>query len=278
MPPSSFLPGTAIEIRNPALRRGRIRFALFDFDGTLSLIREGWQQVMVPMMVEILRDTPHAEDAGQIELAVREFVATLTGKQTIYQMIQLCEEIEKRGGLPREPLWYKKLYLQRLWERIRSRIDALERGAADPDEMMVPGARALLEALRERGVRLFLASGTDLSDVKREAQLLRLSGYFEGGIYGALDDYKNFSKAMVVDRIVREHGLKGEEFVAFGDGYVEIENVKAVEGIAVGAATDEARRQGVDEWKRQRLIRAGADLIVPDFREWRALVAYLFDE
>ena len=42
-----------IEIVNPDLPRGRFRSALFDFDGTLSLIREGWPQVMIPMMTEM---------------------------------------------------------------------------------------------------------------------------------------------------------------------------------------------------------------------------------
>ena len=60
---STFLPGTHIEIvAQPALR-GHVRSALFDFDGTLSLIRQGWQCVMIPLMVEILRETtPTAED------------------------------------------------------------------------------------------------------------------------------------------------------------------------------------------------------------------------
>jgi hypothetical protein len=66
--------------------------------------------------------------------------------------------------------------------------------------------------------------------------------------------------------------------VAFGDGYVEIEDTKAAGGIAVGVASNEAARLGIDDWKRSRLISAGADVIVPDFREQRRLLAYLFGE
>ena len=55
----SFLPGTSIEIIREPAGRGRYRHALFDFDGTVSLIREGWPEVMCPMMVEILlEETP----------------------------------------------------------------------------------------------------------------------------------------------------------------------------------------------------------------------------
>jgi phosphoglycolate phosphatase len=83
---------------------------------------------------------------------------------------------------------------------------------------------------------------------------------------------------MVIDRILNENNLSGSQLVTLGDGYVEIEDTKAVGGIAVGLATDEAERQGVDEWKRRRLIAAGADLIVPDFSRHQVLVAHLFEE
>jgi phosphoglycolate phosphatase len=266
-----------LEILNPDVARGRIRHALFDFDGTLSLIREGWQGVMIPMMVELLRDTPEAEDEAQIRAVVMDYVARLTGKQTIYQMIQLAQEIGRRGGAPLEPLEYKYMYLARLNERIAGRIEGLKAGRIAPDEFMVPGSRAILDALRARNVRCYLASGTDEPFVLDEASALGLTAYF-AGVYGAKDDYKSFSKRIVIDRIIAEHGLSGPEFVAFGDGYVEIEDTKRVGGIAVGVATDEARREGIDEWKRKRLIEAGADIIVPDFRRHDHLVAYLWGE
>ncbi len=273
-----FLPGTHIEIIRDDIPRGHIRFALFDFDGTLSLIREGWQQVMVPMMVEVLqRETNTTETPEELTQVVREYVDRLTGKQTIYQMIQLCEEIEKRGGKPRDPLEYKWEYLARLWERIKHRVEGLKNGTIHPDDMLVPGSRDLLENLKRRGVRMYLASGTDEIYVLDEAAALKIDGYFEG-IYGAIDDYKRFSKAMVIQHIIQAHSLSGREFVGFGDGFVEIENTKAVGGIAVGVASDEVRKEGINEWKRNRLIGAGADIIIPEFREQERLVAYLFGE
>lgn len=270
-----YLPQTQIEIINPNISRTDFRHALFDFDGTVSLIREGWQQVMIPMMVDILLATPQAEDEATLTQIVTDFVTRLTGKQTIYQMIQLAEEVERRGGQPQDPLAYKHTYLDRLWNRISGRVAALKKGQIDPGEMIVPGAVDLLEALRQRGVTCYLASGTDEPYVIDEARTLGVAQYFKGGIYGALDDYKNFSKKMVIDRILSESRLSGRELVTFGDGYVEIENTAAVGGVAIGVATNEAQRQGIDAWKRQRLIQAGADLIIPDFRESDQLLGYL---
>ncbi len=279
----SVLDGYHIEVLNPALQRGRIRYALFDFDGTLSLIREGWQAVMIPMMVELLLETPGAEDEASIERVVTEFVTDLTGKQTIYQAIRLAEEIERRGGTPLEPLAYKHEYHNRLWQRIEGRVAALEAGELSPEDMLVPGSITMLEGILARGVRCYLASGTDEHYVLHEAALLGLHPYFDG-MYGAQDDYRQFSKHMVIQRIISENNLSGPEFAAFGDGYVEIEDTRSVGGIAVGVATDEAAcmsrraRQGIDAWKRERLIKAGADLIIPDFREHEAVLAYLFAE
>jgi phosphoglycolate phosphatase len=267
-----------IEVLNPDLPRGRFRSALFDFDGTLSLIREGWPQVMIPMMVEELRATGTAETDAELTAAVEEFVMRLNGRQTIYQMMQLAEEVRRRGGQPREPLEYKHRYHDLLMARIEGRLAALASGAAPAEEWTVPGSHALLEELRRRGLTLYLASGTDLKYVRREAGLLGLTAYFGERIYGALDDYRNFSKKMIIDRILSEHGLHGEELLGFGDGFVEIEEVKGVGGVAVAVASDEVRRRGVNAWKRERLVRAGADVVIPEYRRHEKLLGWLFAE
>jgi phosphoglycolate phosphatase-like HAD superfamily hydrolase len=278
----SLLDGTQIEIVHPDVHRGEIRSVLFDFDGTLSLIRQGWQGVMVPMMVEILLEMGTGETPEELTVTVTEYVDRLTGKQTIYQMIELCNQVEARGGRPLEALEYKHQYLDRLWARIEHRVMGLKRGTIGALDMVVPGAYDVLENVKARGLTCYLASGTDQPYVLDEAAALGLTSYFgtaeDARIYGALDEYERFSKAQVIQDILRTHGLRGSQLLAFGDGYVEIEETKRAGGIAVGVATDEVHRQGIDEWKRDRLIRAGADLIIPDFREQEVLLAYLLDK
>ncbi|MEZ5351449.1 MAG: HAD family hydrolase [Bryobacteraceae bacterium] len=265
-----------IEQLRPGANALRARVALFDFDGTVSLIRSGWMDVMVPMMVESLVELNSGESEDELTAVVREFVARLTGRQTIYQMIELAGQIRKRGGEPRDPLEYKHEYLRRLWDRIQGRIDELTSGQCAPEKYQVPGTVPLLEALRERGLTLYLASGTDDPYVQSEARLLGLHHYFDGGVFGALDDYKSFSKAILIQRIIASSEAAGEEFLGFGDGYVEIENVRQVGGITVGVATDEPDCAQVDPWKRDRLIGVGADYIVPHFASHRELMNRLF--
>jgi phosphoglycolate phosphatase-like HAD superfamily hydrolase len=271
------LPGTRIEVIRDDFVRGRVRSVLFDFDGTLSVIREGWQDVMVPFMVAELMRTPAHESEEAISAVVREYVDRLTGRQTIYQMIQLAEEVRKRGGEPREPLAYKQTYHDLLWARIEHRVTGLKAGRIPRGQMLIEGSVDLLENLRRRGMELYLASGTDIEYVRDEAEALGLTGYFPGRIYGALARHQDFSKAKIIQQILATHDLHGSNLVAIGDGYVEIENGKAVGGIAVGVASDEVSRMGLNAWKRDRLIAAGADLIITDFREHERLLAYLCD-
>jgi hypothetical protein len=127
------------------------------------------------------------------------------------------------------------------------------------------------------GLPLYLASGTDEQYVKEESQLLGLVLYFGDRIYGAIDDYRSFSKKMVIERILSENRVDGSALLGFGDGYVEIENVKSSGGVAVAVASDEAgRSRNPDAWKRDRLIGVGADIVIPDFVDGRVLLEYLF--
>jgi phosphoglycolate phosphatase-like HAD superfamily hydrolase len=274
-----FLPGTGIEIVRDLGHFGPPQHVLLDFDGTVSLIREGWQDVMVPLMVEeILAATKTDETEEALRRSVREYVDYLTGKQTIYQMIHLAGDIRKRGGKAEDPLVYKHRYLERLMKRIAERRQGLRSGRVDPAEMLVPHTIEMLEGLKDRGVQLYLASGTDEKYVLEEARLLRIDRYFGPHIYGAQDAYHAFSKRLVIERILKINNVDGTRLLGFGDGYVEIENIKSVGGLAVAVASDEVRRNGVpDEWKRRRLIGIGADIVIPDYRDHQVLLRYIWN-
>jgi phosphoglycolate phosphatase len=256
--------------------RPTLTHALFDFDGTLSLIREGWPEIMVPMFVEMLPPLAGETDEQRRRLCLDD-IMRLNGKQTIYQMIQLAGRIQERGGSPKEPLWYKHEYLRRLDERIVSRKDAIRAGQMPPDAWLLHGARPLLESLLRRGLTLYLASGTDEIFVKEEAALLDVTRYFGSHIHGAQDNFQNFSKKMVIDRILRENNIPGAQLLSFGDGYVEIQNTKEAGGLAVAVASDEANNGSgrIDEWKRQRLLGVGADVVIADYRDAESLLGCL---
>jgi len=257
--------------------RPRISHVAFDFDGTISLIRQGWPEVMVPMLVELLPRVDGDTDEGVCQMLYDD-IMELNGKQTIYQMIQFAERVKERGGEPKEPVWYKREYLRRLDERIGDRVAGLRDGSVRREEWLVHRVGELLDKLRERGVVCYLLSGTDEEYVREEAALLGVDSHFEGRIYGARDDYQSFSKKIAMDRMFEEHGITGENLLSFGDGYVEIQNTKQLGGLAVAVASDEANNGSgkVDEWKRQRLLGVGADIVIADYRDAGPLLDMIF--
>src|SRR5262249_52715082 len=156
-------------------------------------------------------------------------------------------------------------YHDLLWQRISGRVAALDAGTTSAELFTVPGSRELLERLTRRGFPVYLASGTDLAYVQNEVRALGLDRYFGQHVYGAIDDYKHFSKKSVIEGLGGQLSLDGGALVGFGDGFVEIEEVKRAGGIAAGVASDEKFRPGINDWKRTRLIQAGADIIIPDY-------------
>jgi phosphoglycolate phosphatase-like HAD superfamily hydrolase len=267
-----------IEILNLEVRSkvGRIKYALIDFDGTISVIRQGWEDVMIPLMIEMICEgnppTP------EIEKEVRDYVDYSTGILTIKQMEWLAEAVRRYGIAknPKSPYEYKQIYNQRMLLLVEQRLKKLRSGMLNPDDLMIMGSRNFLEELCKHGVTMYLASGTDHEHVLREASALRITQYFKGGIYGALDHTEAHTKERIIQKILDENDLRGNELLVVGDGPVEIRNAKSRGAIALGVASDEVRRYGLNPHKRFRLINAGADLIIPDFTRTSDLINLLF--
>jgi phosphoglycolate phosphatase-like HAD superfamily hydrolase len=267
------LPSDAIEILRPDLPRGRFRAVLFDFDGTLSLLREGWAAVMTDMM---LAELGRADDQTDHSAIVESIVVGLNGRPTIVQMQAFAAEVARRGGRAADPAEYARRYQDRLLSMIGSRYDAIRSGRVRPAEWAVPGSHEFLDRLRERDLILVLASGTEITHVRREADLLGLSAYFDGALFAPTGDDANFSKRVVIEQVLAEHRLRGDELLGFGDGVVETEEVRRVGGVAVGVASEEPPRRAVNVRKRQQLIRAGADVVIADYQCRHGLIRRLF--
>jgi phosphoglycolate phosphatase-like HAD superfamily hydrolase len=273
-----YLPNTLIEIIRPCFPCRPLRHVLFDFDGTISLIREGWQQIMISMMVEFLLATPKAEDETTISQTVTDLVYHSTGRPTIDQMTYLATEVVRRGGPVREPQMYKSLYLDQLLARVHQRMAGLKGGRIEPVELAVPGVLDLLDLLHQQGVTCHLASGTEKEAVIEEIEALGASRYFGHRIYGPQDGGPAFSKKTVIHQILSDYHLASCELISIGDGKVEIEYMVEAGGIGIGVASNEVERRGVNEIKRRQLIQAGASVIIPDFCESAALLRYLHGE
>lgn len=285
---AKYIDDTEMEICYPAedIPLGDIKHAIFDNDGTVSVLRQGWEQIMEPVMIKAVMG-PQYETADEtlyhkVRTRVRDYIDKSTGIQTILQMEALVEMVTEFGLVPEHKILdkfgYKQVYNDALMEMVNRRIAKLQNGRLDISDYTIKGAIELLEALRKRGIKLYLASGTDREDVVNEAKILGYADFFNGGIYGSISDVSKYSKRLVIENIIKEHNLHGSELAVFGDGPVEIRESRKREGIAVGIASDEVRRYGLNKEKRSRLIKAGAHIIVPDFSQHGRLIEFLFAE
>ncbi len=275
-----YLEGTEIEQIGELPSDLQIQHCIFDHDGTLSTLREGWEKIMEPMMVHaVLGPRYKTADAtlfAKVTNEVRRFIDRTTGVQTLVQMKGLVDLVRQAGFSREDQILdehgYKQVFNRELLKMVALRLEKLESGELDPMDFQIKNAALLLRELHRRGVKLYLASGTDEEDVIAEAKAMGYADLFEGRIFGAVGDIKVEAKKMVLDRIIRDYNLAGHQFATFGDGPVEIRETRKRGGFCVGVASDEVRRFGWNQAKRSRLVRAGANLVISDFSQLPALL------
>jgi phosphoglycolate phosphatase-like HAD superfamily hydrolase len=286
---ATYLEGTEIEIIEPAPQRGSYPVAaIFDLDGTLSVLREGWEPVMRDAMVRFITgdayDTLSLEPLQQIERQVDRVIERTTGVQTVIQMVEMMHLQELYDFVPVDERatahQYKDWYAQRIRARVEAKFARFEARELGVGEFTILGALPFLTHLRSKGVRLYLASGTDDSDVRHELESFGYADLFDGGIYGSVGDTARDPKRLVVEKAKAYITEKTGSFtrgdgVVFGDGPVEMREGRSAHFLTVGLVSDEKQRYGLNIKKRERLILAGADLLIPDYSWAPHLAAHL---
>ncbi len=262
----SFKPDSDTALLSDSIPYHTAEYYLFDFDGTVSTLRRGWESVMKPVMIQAVlgTETPDEETRKELEAEIDAYIEESTGIQTILQMTWLSGFVREKGFTePLKPMEYKEIYTVELGRYIESRKKDAASGNKDP--YLIPGAVDFLASVREKGKICMLTSGTDRDFVMEEASLLGVDSYFNGGIFGSLDDVEKYSKKKVIEDLIREKNISGEHLVVTGDGPVEIRCARKAGGLGIGVTCNEETLAGADQKKVQRLTQAGADLLITDF-------------
>ena len=251
--------------------KSTIKAAVFDFDGTISTLRRGWEEVMEPLMLECISGGKNVSD--ELAREVRDYIDRSTGIQTILQMKWLSGRVVRENpGAPSDPWYYKKLYNDRLMDKIASRISDAENGNAA--DYLIGGSREFLSKLKSAGRTLFAASGTDNADVRHEAGVLGVAGYF-ARIEGAKPMSESCSKEATLRELIGESGYRPENILVVGDGPVEIKLGREFGTLTLGVASDEKNRRGFNPRKVERLTDAGAHAIVDCFEDVDAILGWM---
>lgn len=243
----------------------RFRVVLFDFDGTLSLLREDWPRIMISQMCAELVRQGSREAPALLHQRVEQTIMGLNGKPTLVQMQWLVEEVQKLSGQAESAQVYRQRYLDELLASVEPRRVAIASGQVSPETWQVPGAGAFLSRLQSMGLKLVLASGSDREAVEFETTLLRLRSYFTDELHAPVQGDPTFSKRGVIERLLQQ-GFQGSEILGFGDGIVETQEVKRIGGVAIGVASNQENPQQINRWKQQQLLGAGADAIIPCYQ------------
>lgn len=257
--------------------------AIFDHDGTISVMRQGWEAVMERTMVAAIAGHRYTDLSGReidrIRGASLDFISATTGIQTIEQMHQLTEMIASFGYVEREqiltPQEYKAIYNVDLLKMVNSRIAEFKAGRLEVEDLVMKGSVEFLHYLYDRGVKLYLASGTDQADVEREAALLGYASLFEGRIFASVGRVDADPKKVVIADILSSIDIPPSRCAIFGDGPVEMREGRRQGLLSVGVLSDEVRRYGVNRTKRSRLILGGATVLIPDFSYRSELISLL---
>jgi len=246
---------------------------LFDFDGTLSDERVGWPNLMVANNVAYLvaLSSPRLDHKQAEELVIADIEETI-GIPTYMQLKRLRTIIEKHGytGPELDPRVFKDTYNDALVGMVESRRQKLTTGEMTMDDLRITGAMQLLQELQKRLSKgIYLASGSDIDAVVESVKHLGFSDFIPrdriaaAGTLGPEDD----AKEAVINGLLNESGMRGEELLTFGDGFPEMLHTYLAGGVGVGVLSrDESHYEHLGHFtiqqKKQRLLNAGAHILV----------------
>jgi len=251
-----------------------IKALIFDFDGTISTLRHGWEAIMEEYMYEMITGEKEVTDKVLLE-EIKEYIDKSMGIQTIYQMQWLQEQAKLRGKTEVLDIWdYKQGYNDRLMELVRTKTKKLLSNELNPVDFRIKESKEFIKDLYELGYKMYIASGTDHDDVVNEMKALEIFDFFED-VKGAPARKISCPKEAIVRHLLEDLGYKGNEIALIGDGRVEIEIGVRIGGKTIGVASEETYQKEVNQRKRKKLIDAGAHIIIPHFEEREALVEWV---
>lgn len=243
-------------------------FAVFDFDGTISKLRCGWEETMRTYMLECIPGDPR-----EVSELAEKYIDESAGIQTILQMKWLAQQVQSRGGQVLDPWDYKAEFGERLLRSVRQREKEIEADPIAANRYIVPGTKEFLHLLKSNGVKLYLASGTDDADVRLEAAALGVLDYFDE-VAGAPHMAEGCPKEATLRKLIRPNS----KMLVVGDGKVEIRLGREAGAVTIGVASwdyfgDLPRT--LNPLKEKRLSGVQAHALVADYRDLTEIVQWM---
>ena len=199
-------------------------------------------------------------DPSQLELAFARAVAGFAGQFECFEGFGVFALIAINHGLQAQSRGILRVLAEIGVQGFLSRLELTVEQLSPDLEQLGPGPVRLLF---EQSGHLRLGEGRIQLELQLQTSQAGLGIGFE-----ALTGVEILERGLELARLPVQVGpLEVQSgFGPEGDGFVEIQEIRKAGGVAIGIASDEERRQGINAWKRGRLIEAGADVIIGDYR------------
>jgi len=234
-------------------KKSKILVAVIDWDGTISLLREGWQKVMQEFIANYISSgSPQKKDFDW----AKNFIIKTLGENTIDQMLGIIEKsVKNKRKILAEKL--RREYRDILEEKIRAK--RIKQAKNNPDKFIVRGIAQFLEALKKRDIKILVFSGSEQNGkngIGQEARILRLEHYFDG-VFGYNGPVRPYNKDNVLKWVIKKYRIKDpSQILVVGDGPKEIKVGKKFGAITIGLMSKNITKE--------ILIKSGADFVVYD--------------
>lgn len=260
---------------NSKIPTGTYKFLAADNDGTISRIRDGWEDIMKSCLIKWITGDDSNLITTSLVWEVEEMIRRTTGITTIFQMDLAVKLVKKYGFVGSKEIKvaeeYKVDYLANLMGLVEKRKKQIENNGV-MDDCVIEGAEYFYPILCNLIDKKIIFSGTDDEDVKQELELLGFGELFDN-VYGAVG---RRDKKDVLRQILKEYTVKANEGLIIGDGPVEIKLAKEYKFTAIGVCSSSIKEGKWNQEKVKMLTKAGADILIPDYTASQYLIDILF--
>ena len=209
---------------------------IFDLDGTLVRSRHDYRE-MSRRVVEIFID------AGVSD-------SELSQPRRVWQIIRRGEEGLKDLGLSTNER-------KRIHERITEALNAVELLALDSVEL-ISGALDIMQSIRERGLRIGVATRAGSSYAEKCLEITGLADYVDAHLARDEVEHPKPDPRHLL-QVVEALGASPQKVIYVGDTTTDLSTAVAAGIVFIGYA-------GSEEWVK-RMKEAGCDAFVSDLRE-----------
>jgi phosphoglycolate phosphatase-like HAD superfamily hydrolase len=234
-------------------RKPHPKAVVFDWDDTIFTGMRVWVRLQGEIIAGIW--SGGQEPTREVLHAAETFARDTAGRTDLERFRLALKETESYGCMPPHDAVH---YVGGYKAKIEDYVDkAVERWVKDPHEYYLPGVVGLIKALRDAGLPLYVATANHILVKYDMIARMGLSDHFEGVFGVGSVGFDEYDKCQAIKRVKKLNAGKHGDVLMIGDGVGDVKAAKDAEAFSIGVSDDVQ--------VRDRLAKAGADIVISDF-------------